>query len=425
MASLFLVLISVTILVILARAVLKPELIFEYPYFIAAVFGVFIMPQAFSLARFPGGVSDEAVANVLLMSWLCLMAAVMGYVLKPSLALSHRLWRPINLNKLFHVGFFYTLVSFLFAYLMVGTEVQFNDRGGMTGIGTVYLFFIGLAYPGFAICSLVCFYRFTFIRLLLTLLAGVIPLVNVITVRREPTAALVLCVALGLYYSRRLVPPRVMVFGGLLFAALAIPAAGAFRNMLKEGRFSKEIGRFDMVQNFKDYFGRESILELRNAAAVIESTRRFDTYIYGAGYWNQVVFRYVPAQVFGSDLKNSLMFGASLESMSENVDALGYEYSVGSTITGMGDSFQNLSWFGCLFFLLLAVFFRTVWIASLVRNAYFAQLLYMLICTSAMRAVTHQTTDFLPGFIYQFIFLSMASWYAADRNMVVFKRTHL
>lgn len=416
MAELFLLLLTLTVGLTLFRAILKPALIYEFPYFIAATFAVFVLPQAFSLLWFPGKVSDAAVADVMLMSWLCLLAAIIGYKLSPSKVVFKRVTISVDPNRLFHIGVLYTLISFVFAYLLARADVTITDRGGMTGIGTIYLFFVGLTFPGFAICLRVLLIKFSIIRLVFTLVAGVIPLMNILSVRREPTIVLALTVALGLFYTRRFMPPRVLICAGLIFAALAIPATGAYRSMLNEGVLAQNFKRLNLIQNFKDYFGSESILELRNAAALIESTQRFDGYLYGAGYWNQIVFRYVPAQIIGAERKNALMFGTSLESMQQSVDSAGHEYSVGSTLTGMGDSFQNLGWFGCLFFAALAVFFRSVWLASLWPNALFAQLLYMLVCTSAMRSVTHQTTDFLPGLIYQVVFLSLGVFYAKDRS---------
>lgn len=422
MAELYLLLLTISVVLVLARAIIKPALIFEYPYFIAATFAVFILPQAFSLLRFPGYVSQSAVADVMLMSLLCMLASVAGYKISPSVAIFKRVASSVNPSKLFHVGVVFTLISFIFAYLLSRTEVTINDRGGMTGVGTIYLFFVGLSFPGFAICLRVLLLGFSIPRLLCTLLAGLIPLVNVLSVRREPTIVLALSVALALFYSRRVVPPRILICAGLVFAALAIPATGVYRSMLKDGVLAQKFTRFNLIDNFKNYFGNESILELRNAAALIESTQRFDGYLYGAGYWNQIVFRYVPAQIIGAERKNALMFGTSLESMQQSVDSAGHEYSVGSTLTGMGDSFQNLGWFGCLFFAFLAVFFRSVWLASLWPNALFAQLLYMLVCTSAMRSVTHQTTDFLPGLIYQVVFLSLGVFYAKDRSGTIGRR---
>jgi hypothetical protein len=45
--------------------------------------------------------------------------------------------------------------------------------------------------------------------------------------------------------------------------------------------------------------------------------------------------------------------------------------------------------------------------------------------TSAMRAITHQTLDFLPGFLYNVIFLGALMWYARDRTAVTSSRVAL
>src|ERR1035437_5769404 len=61
----------------------KPEKIYEYPFFMAAAFAVFIVPQAVSLIRFPGGAQPEWIANALLMSCLCFGACWLGYQRQP------------------------------------------------------------------------------------------------------------------------------------------------------------------------------------------------------------------------------------------------------------------------------------------------------------------------------------------------------
>lgn len=399
---------------LLLRVAIKPELIFEYPYFIAAVFVVFIIPQAFSLLRFPGYVSFEAVESVILMCGLCLLAAASGYKLSPSLNILRRLARPVDSGRLLHVGVFFILVSYFFTYLLMNAQKQYTEAGGMTGITTVYLFFVGLMFPGFAICLMLLLEKVTLPRLLMTLFGSVIPMVHILGARREPAAMFGITIMLGFYYARRGRPSRLVVFGALAFAMLAIPATGTYRTLASEGRMS-DVRQLDMVGNFKEYFGQESVLELRNGAAIIEATRRFGGYDFGAGYWNQLVFRYVPAQLVGMERKNSFLIGTTVERMRSGVTAAGFEMSTGSTITGMGDAFQHFGWFGCLFFTLLGVIFRSIWLASLQPNAMFARLLYILICTSGMRAVTHQTVDFLPGLIYQFTFLSLGLLYAAKR----------
>ncbi len=394
----------------------KPELVFEYPYFIAAVFWVFIIPQAFSLLKFPGAVSQDAVADVMLMCCLCMGAAMLGYRLSPSAVIFRHLSIPLNPARVFHVGLFFILCGYFFSYLVATSERQMTDASGLTGIATVYLFFAGLVFPGFAICLILFLSQPSIFRLMATLAGGFIPIIYVLGARREPAVMLGLIVVLAIYYAKRKVPSRLMIFGSLSFAMLAIPATGTYRGLVDYKNELDAFRQLHLIQNFKDYFGRESVLELRNGAAVIDSTQRFSTYDFGAGYWNQIVFRFIPAQFVGMDRKNALMIGTTVEKMGTNQTASGYEIWTGSTITGMGDAFRHFGWFGCLFFAALALLFRSIWLTSLLPNALFAQLLYIMIGTSAMRALTHQTVDFLPGVIYQFTFLTMGVFYAKQRS---------
>src|SRR5205085_9302181 len=110
--------------------------------------------------------------------------------------------------------------------------------------------------------------------------------------------------------------------------------------------------------------------------------------------------------------KESLMLRRSGEGQEREFATMDYSNPTGSTVTGMGDSFQQFGYSGCLFFVALAIVFRSIWQVALQPNALFAQLLYMQSCTSAMRAVTHWTLDFLPGFLYSMIFLGAAMFYA-------------
>jgi hypothetical protein len=166
------------------------------------------------------------------------------------------------------------------------------------------------------------------------------------------------------------------------------------------------------VGNFKNFIFEESILELRNGAAIIEATRQTGNYQLGKGYWNHLVFRFVPGQLVGMDLKQSLMFGVWDIGKSGGSES-GVQFSRGSTITGMGDTFLQFGWFGCLFFAFMGMLFKGMWQASLAPNALFARLMYVMTFTSGMRAVTHWTADFLPGLLYFAIFLGLAGFYAA------------
>src|SRR5437879_1106538 len=195
-------------------------------------------------------------------------------------------------------------------------------------------------------------------------------------------------------------------------ATVAIPATGTYRSLHAERDWAG-LKQMDLYRNFKKFLNEESILELRNAAAMIESVKATGNYEYGAGYWNHLVFRYVPAQILGTRFKDSLRIQTGWDIVQTAVTQTGFELSRGSTITGMGDAFQQFGWFGCLFFGLMGMIFRNLWAASLQPKALFEQLLYMSSCTTAMRSVTHWTLDFLPGLLYNILFLGLALIYAS------------
>lgn len=411
MANLYLLLLVTITAIMLVKVAWNPRLIFEYPYFMAAIFAVFILPQAYSLLRFPGGVSQSDIADVMLMSVLCLSCAVMGYWLKPSDAVVKRFSVQVDPERMLHAGVILIIIAASATYSLRFADIQFTEKGGLTGAATIYIFFVGLGIPGLAICLQLLRDKFTFARLVAVVLGSIGPINAVIHGRRETAAAFVLTIALTGYFKHGKAPARALIFAGLFFAMVAIPATGAYRSLVYQGEM-RRVKDLNVIGNFQEFVNSGSILELRNGAALMRSTKARGSYGLGRGYWDQIVFRFVPAQWFGRDFKDSLMLGSDSKALVAKDLANTFEMSVGSTVTGMGDSFLEFGWFGCLFFAALALFFKSVWEASIRPNARFAQVVYIMICGSAMRTVTHQTVDFLPGFIYQVIFLYAAYWYA-------------
>jgi len=155
---------------------------------------------------------------------------------------------------------------------------------------------------------------------------------------------------------------------------------------------------------------------------LIAATRESGAYQWGAGYWNRLVFRFVPAQFLGESFKNSLMIGGEQRDLGDFIeDELGYRIPPGSTVTGLGDSFNQFDYFGCLLFAAMAYLFKNLWAAAKQPNGTVAQILYIQTTTSAMRALTHETIDFLPGFIYSALFIALVALYARERPVTIGK----
>ncbi len=402
---------------VVIHGLLKSERFYHYPYFMATTFVIFVLPQAVSLRSDPGGVPLESIGPILFVTILCLGGCLLGSRIKPLGWVSGLFSMPVDLRRLVHAGIVFVAVGFFFGILI--SRMSIEERGGTmaTGRVTIYLFFNQLIYPGLAILLFNAMKKRDLVSWLLVGVAAIIPVQAIIFAgRREGAALFIITIALTLYYQKRIVPPRFVVVAAILFAMIAIPATSTYRTAMSE-KDVEAVAEIDLVGNFEKFVKGQAILELRNAAAVMFSTQLRDSYELGAAYWDEIVWRFVPAQFVGSDVKNALMFNPRVVDKKKGPEIVDlglreYAMPVGSTVTGMGDSFKQFGYFGCLFFVIIAVLFRSLWTASLERDAFFAKLLYMLSVPSAMRAVTHQTVDFLPGLIYNLVFLGLATIYA-------------
>jgi len=400
-------------------AIVRPRLIYEFPYFMAGTFIAFILPQAFALYRNEwGGVYLE---NTLLMCCLCLAACWLGYLPRPYPSFAEKLDVPVNSSRFLHGGIVLVLVGYYFTYKFA-TLPEDDITSGLTGIGTIYLFFGGLVYPGFAICFYCALKSRGRFAWAMSAVAAWVPLqAAVFYGRREPTALFLISLGMSLFFLRGKQAPRLVVVGSVIGAMFLIPAIGEYRKTAAEDPL-EAWRQLNVVQEFNDYFDVNATSELKNATVLIAATRESGAYEYGASYWNRIVFRFVPAQFIGEKFKNFLMIGGKEQDLGDfTEDEVGYRMPPGSTVTGIGDAFHEFSYLGCFFFAAMAYLFKNLWAAASRPNGTIAQVLYIQVTTSAMRALTHQTIDFLPGFIYSALFIAIVAFYARERRVIIGK----
>lgn len=400
--------------VLVVISILRPRWFYEFPYFMAATFMAFVLPQAYALYRNEWG--GIYLQTTLLMCFFCLACCWLGYRLRPHPALLEKLNISVDTGRFLHGGILLIVVGWYFTYKL-GTLPEEELTSMMTGIGTVYLFFSGLVYPGFAICFYCALKERKVFPWVATSLAALIPLQTAVLYgRREPTVLFLLSLGLGIYFVKRRAAPRWAILAGILGAMIVIPGTSEYRSRAKEDPWAA-LKETNFTEEFQESLDPGAISELKNAAALIAATQATGDYEFGAGYWNRMVFRFVPAQFLGKDFKDSLMIGGKQRDYGDFVyDILGFDLPPGSTVTGIGDSFNQFGYLGCLFFAALGYFFKNLWAAADHANGIVAQILYTQVATSAMRAVTHQTIDFLPGFIYGAIFIWAVAFYARDQT---------
>lgn len=399
--------------VLITITLIRPQLVYQYPYFMAATFTVFILPQAYALYR--NGWGGFYLEPTLLMSFLCLAACWVGYIPRAHPGFIRKLNGPVNTDRFLHGGILMVLVGWYFTYKF-GTLPEEELSSMLTGIGTIYLFFGGLVYPGFAIC----FYcalknRGAFARIISALAAWVPIQAAVFHGRREPTALFILSLGMSLFFIRGIRPPRWLVAALILGTMFIIPATGEYRKTAAEDPLTA-LKQIDFIEQFNDYFEPDAISELKNATVLIAATQESGDYGFGTEYWNRIVFRFVPAQFVGKKFKNSLMIGGEERDWDEIVArSASFDLPTGSTVTGLGDSFNQFGYLGCLVFAAIGYVFKNLWAAANEPDGTVAQILYIQVTTSAMRALTNQSIDFLPGLIYGAIFIGLVALYAKER----------
>lgn len=400
----------------MAVVLLRPQRIYEYPYFIAATFAIFLLPQAYSIYQNEwGGIYAQ---TTFLMASLCIVAAWAGYQARPHPRLLEKLNVPVNRARFFAGGIMLVVIGAYFTYKF-STLPEEEVSSQLTGIGTIYLFFGGLVYPGFAVCFYSGLKGMGMTAWVISGLAAIIPFQAAVYYgRREPTALFLSSLGLSLYFVKGFKPMRLIIVAVMVGAALLIPATSEYRSLAKDDPWAA-LAEIDFRQQFQSSMEEDVPSELKNATALIAATHATGSYQLGADYWNSLIFRFVPAQFVGKELKDALMIGGVHREFGDYVEqTLGFALPTGMTVTGIGDSFNQFGYFGCLFFAALGYLFKSLWAAADQRGGAIAQILYIQSVTSAMRAVTHQTIDFLPGFVYSAIFIGAIAWFAKERTIL-------
>jgi hypothetical protein len=412
MSDLFFYAFLVLCTVLFVKTVMVPRLIFEYPYFITGIFIIFLVPQAIILNNQPYLVPNSNLTPIFSMMFLCLAMAALGYYTAPDLKLGSVLNVPLNSNRLKIIGIIYLALGYMFLFL-INREVAAQEEvaSQLSGAVTIYFMFFNVIYIAFPIFLYFSFRNPSLVNISLAVL-GAIPSLQLIILagRREPTALFLLTFALTAFYQRGIKPPRFAIIGIIIFAMLIIPAIGDYREKAEEDPW-EALTSLDLKESFINYFKveKDETLELSVAAHVLDAYNFHGEFAYGAGYWNEMVFRYVPGQLVGTDFKNSLEIGDRMV-----IYRNGYDLPPGLTITGLADSFVQFSYLGCMFFFFLGDMFRNLWKLSLTTGNLLIQILYTLCIIQGLLAVTHSTVVFLPGIFFNFVALWLAAIFAKE-----------
>lgn len=421
MAELYLYLLIAICVGLLYWGLIRHERVYQYPFFMGGIFVSFILPQAIALSNNPGPVSQQALERVLLMSCLCAAMCWLGYQLPPSQSFLKKLDISVDSKKLFRGGIVFVLIGYVSAFL-ISRLPEATRNSPWSGIITIYAFFGSLIYPGFTIVLLSTLQRPSLAKIILTACAAALPLqIIILHGRREATTTFLLTIGLSLYYFRRYVPPRWLALTLIVIALFAIPLTGTYRGIAKTGDWSQLV-ELRPGEKLKVLVEKGKILELRNAAMLMDAAVKTRQYGYGTGYWNNLVFRFVPAQLLGRNLKDALQIKLAKYDL-KNL----YNYTIhnGTTPTGIGDAFVQFDYLGCVFFFLLACLFKLLWVSGIYRNSMVSQIFYVSLVSPALISLTHGTVRFFPDLLFRLIFIGGIIIYSRDKYLINTSQMHL
>lgn len=416
MAIVYLYLFIVICIGIVLWSLIRLERAYQYPFIMGAIFISFIFPQAFSLYDNPGSVSPTALSRVFLMSCLCAAMCWVGYQLPPNKQWLKRLNVVVEDKKLLRMGIVLLAISSFFQILLWNTEIQIAANGNWTGVATIYLFFTRLSYIALAIFLMELIKRPSVQHFAFTSLAAVTPILAILNGRRQPIMTFLIIIGLAFWFVKRYIPPRIVFASLIILGLYFIPLFGHLRGDTWQLVAKGDVQELSSTsQESLETLMEGDVLELRNAALIMDASTRIGQYGYGTGYWDALVFQFVPGQIIGRELKNSLQFrwGARRGALSYF-----YRYSIpnGTTPTGMGDAFREFDYFGCLFFALVGMLFRILWISANHFKSVPSMLLYIGLISPAMLTITHGTGYFVIEAAFQLIFVSITVWFSRSNN---------
>jgi hypothetical protein len=388
-------------------SIIRLERIYQYPFFMASVFLSFILPQAFGLINtydnYRSVVTPAIIAKTLLYSCMCAGMCWLAYQGQPNQKWLVRLNIPIDERKLFRAAIVLSAIGHLCTFLLSRIEIQrAAHNNNWTGPATILYFFSGVLYIALPIFLIITLIRPHWLNITLTVITAWPILQRVINGgRRQETVALVMIVVVSFFFVKRYIPPRWLFVGGIFLGAFIIPALGRLRGGFWTALFN---GDWELLTSIAESSLDQvtetgDILELRNAALIIDSTDVMNQYGYGTGLWDWIIFQFVPGQIVGFDVKESLQF--KIGTMYDLETIYGYRWHTGTTDTGMGDSFSDFGYFGCLAFALMAFLFKNLWVAAAYRGSIIAAILYASLIDSAMIGVSHGIGRFVNEFIFK------------------------
>ncbi|KPK65939.1 MAG: hypothetical protein AMK73_01455 [Planctomycetes bacterium SM23_32] len=381
----------------------------QYPFLMGAVFTCYLLYQATGLYLHRGSVPEDAFSRMLLISALCCLACYLGYRVRPLRQ------RPGSSSyssaRLMAVGVLMTCVAWVAYYKLTsltgGFFSFFTTEGGYSyewrGLPVRYIFFVGFAYPALVLLLVSYLERPSKVRLAVCAWGFVVPLAFLFLRARRSVFAMVLLIGLlPVYFYRRWLPPRVVIVPGLILALLVLMLFPRYRRYTQIGAEHSGIADVSVRESLAEGLVPEGVDAFKNGVYAVGGITRMGGYGLGLGFYDDVVAHFVPRQIVGERVKADLMVREGWVDMAR-VLAYGHARPANQFYTGPASAYTEFWYFGSLFYFLLGMLFRNLWVRATRDGCVASRVLYASLIYTAMNSIAFSA----------FIFVSRALWTVA------------
>jgi hypothetical protein len=400
---------------IITRYSSRRVMMIQYPFLVSIVIAGWVFPQLIGI-YITGTVPPDALGKTLIYIMLCLLFGVWGY------STTRKTYKMANWQysqqKLQFVAAALMLAGTLFhvRFSALAAEATELYGGFWTGIITIYVFLASMLTVGFVLAIGAYIQKPTLMNRTMIAFGLALYLQRILIYgRREVAVELFLIGALFFWRKFGWVPSRLVLFGTVVVGMLFISAAGAYREVMIvtenyswSGVSLSRILDIDFwgifISNFTDPLKNQELINATLFISAADIRMEFDG---GLSLWNRFVFSFIPGQIVGPAVKQSLMFPLPNLALEE----FSHIPWPGTTYTGFADSFLSFWFFGAFIFFAIGSIMRS-WFIAAARGSLTALMILMLISTQSLMAVTHNSYDFFLFFVNLTVFLFPALLFA-------------
>ena len=362
-----------------------------------------------SLNTQSGEVTAASLRRFSVMAILCLLAAWAGYEWR--LGSKHSGLIRFDLRRLAASALILVALGGFFTWRFSAVTPEFDpEKGGMTGIATIYLTLAFVGRYG-AILAAIIFMRAKDWLLLVLVLPQLWNYYQLFLIgRRGPTGEIMVIICMLLFFYRQWALPFWLMLLGVFGMAVFCFNIGTIRATVEQPLSERieAIRAGDPLDSLTlQGMARDpQFVEVFNAAKFMEAKAQGKNYTYGLHFWNQLVFGYVPAQIVGREFKESLKF-----TLTDDAEKAGFEKSTGTCETGIGEAFMAYGYFGCGLFFVLGAFMRWAWEGAIRKNI-LHQFVIMLCTLQAVMTFSSQLWAFVNLLVSIALFAGPLLWWS-------------